>query len=334
MTQHTELPPATNANNSEPISLVHVKLIDKAKEKTFQVDKSRESPENNEDYPVRSSVTPERFSPKRQNTNRNPIDKPLNIVVAEPRKSTPPRIVIRSATDDESSLDSPPQLEWPEDRAEELKITESTENVTADRTTEATNSEKYKIKFVALKSFSPEPIRKSSDVDAHLPNHAFTTKPVPPERRRSVKDIIASINKSQSLLKINQDAIKIKNQTMNEEQKAAISENACSLEIQLEQMPNNENANDVGTTDEREFTKIIADIGEPDNNFSPNDIPVMVERFDEFNNNNDDLFKKCTYKQDAEKLKTSNASLDWNPVPKPRRSTKNTANNYYDIIEK
>lgn len=327
-TQHTDLPSTSNAIN-EPISLVHVKLIDKAKEKTFQVDKSRESPENNEDYPVRSSVTPERFSPKRQNVNRNPIDTPLNIVVAEPSKPTLPRIFIRSATGDESSLESPPQTELPEDNSKELKITESTENITGDASTiEATNSEKYKIKFVALKSFSPEPIRKK-DVDPHLPNHAFTTKPVPPERRRSVKDIIESINKSQSLLKINQDAIKNKAQTMNEQQKAN-DENGCSLEIQLKQMPNNSaSANNVETTDEREFTKIIEDFGEPDNNYSsPNDIPVMVERFDEFNNNNnEDLFGKCTYRQDAEKLKTGKSNLDWNPVPKPRRS-KNMASDY------
>lgn len=319
--------------NDEPISLVHVRLIDKTKERTIHLDKSRESPENNEDYPIRSTATPERLSPTKQ-PSKEDIDKPLNVAIvsSESIKINPPKIIIRSATEDETLHVSEEGSLSKYGTAQELKITESTENLVSNNDNNDGNSrnlEKYDIKFVALRAFSPEPIRKNNEHTDNVASHstnAFTTKPVPPDRRRSVKDIIASINKSQSLLKMNQDAIKTK--ILNdEESNAYISENnnLRSSKICEEKPPNNIHNIVISSN--------LYDMGEPssENNYSLNDIPIMVEKFDEFNNNNnDEIFKKCNYKQDVENIKNANTKLEWNPVPKPRRS-KNLAN---DDIEK
>lgn len=315
--------------NNEPISLVHVRLIDKTKERALHVDKSRESPENNEDYPQRSSLTPERLSPTKQLFKEN-IDKPLNIVISpKSTKPNPPKIIVRSATEDEASGSKLTQ--------NELKITESIENLICNDDNSANsannaNAEKYNIKFVALKAFSSEPISNQNNPNTNSTDStkAFTTKPVPPDRRRSVKDIIASINKSQSLLKINQDAMKNK-LLDNDESNKSLEENnnsKSSKTICEETTPNNiDNKNNI---DIKEISTYDMAESTSENNYCLNAIPIMVEKFEEFNNNNDEIFKKCNYRQDVEKLKNVNTKLEWNPVPKPRRS-KNMAN---DDIEK
>lgn len=215
----------------------------------------------------------------------------------------------------------------------ELKIVESTDDLTNTPTISET-SDRYKIRFVALKNFSPEPELRSHnkqefDVeDIDLP-------PAPPQRRRSVKDIIASINKSQSLLKINQkpNGNTETRKTYNYETfstqttPTTIGSDLIKEPSQPQSIACNDSIiqkyNELDES-ERKIRKMIIDMEK-----SSIDVPVpVVERFDEFiadNNNSNDLFKKCVVRrnknsQSGASQDENRSSMEWNPVPKPRRS--------------
>lgn len=216
----------------------------------------------------------------------------------------------------------------------ELKIVESTDDLTDSRPM-SQNSDRYKIRFIALKNFSPEPERRDVELRSHN-NHEFDVEdvdlpPAPPQRRRSVKDIIASINKSQSLLKMNQPpngnketkrsysmetfppptipttVSVINNQNSSEPKETASNESITRKFNELDES-------------ERKIRKMISDMEK-----SSIDVPIpVVERFDELNSNNnnsEDLFQKCVVRRDkSSQSGASHDDMEWNPLPKPRRS--------------
>lgn len=181
----------------------------------------------------------------------------------------------------------------------------------------------FRVSTIPLKTDSPVAIRKAT-------NLATTEKkrepPTPPQRRRSVKDIIESINKCQSLLKVNQDQRKNKLETDKTNANLLQSTSSSTITQSNKNSIVDRNMNDL-TVKPFNNKKMFSEISEINNNAKHDDelsnIPLFVERFSEFNNNNPNLFEKCTVRRESkmndvdQKGKISN--MEWNPVPKPRR---------------
>lgn len=222
----------------------------------------------------------------------------------------------------------------PEVDVSELKIVESTEDLT-NAPTVSQSSDKYKIRFVALKNFSPEPLRRDIELRPHNKQEFdvedIDLPPAPPQRRRSVKDIIASINKSQSLLKMNQQPngnVEAK-RSYNYETYLPQTIPTAIKEPSQSQQPQSSNESIIRKYNEleeseRKIRKMITDMEQ-----SSIDVPVpVVEKFDEFivdGDKSDDLFKKCVVRRDKSlqsgaSQEENRSSMEWNPLPKPRRS--------------
>lgn len=389
---------------------------------------TRVSPENNDEYPIdRSSETPER-DVRVASRETSPVvlvkvnsEKQLNVsqtsvtTASKFAKSSPPKIIIRGATEDyEDSLEEQPLPPAPNHAVttprssevefileheqheivrtyhtpkpqtiDELKITESCEDLTSDakQSTPAVDLEKYQIRYVPLRNFTPEPeyreveqhktiskelnsngiiynsrqnsqstsvvksteidkkptsimiqskeTMRQNDVQATLPgetNEVVIVRKVPPEppqRRRSVKDIIASINKCQSLLKINQENGATHKPSPQYSSIDQIPPNLYTTNASYASPSNQSGVQNINElqNDEKPINKIVSEM-EYNNNITKinntnsnhidvRHIPIMAERFDEFNN--DELFKKCVVRRDK-------SEMDWNPLPKPRRS--------------
>lgn len=233
----------------------------------------------------------------------------------------------------------------------ELKITESTDDLTQIPSSTSTKSTIFEVRNVPLKGLSPSMVRKEIDLrkeqeddernDVTIREKTVqpqpTTAPTPPQRRRSVKEIIESINKSQSLLKINQKpAVPLKDESKykirNTFPQPVIERNILeSQKRQATSGADNGTLNDdldALTASEKHMKQMIAEM-EADKNGNDSElanIPLFVERFAELNNNNRGLFQKCSFKRedtpDRFMDNDHRSTVDWNPLPKPRR-TKN-----------
>lgn len=233
----------------------------------------------------------------------------------------------------------------------ELKITESTDDLTQIPSSTSTKSTIFEVRNVPLKGLSPSMVRKEIDLrkeqeddernDVTIREKTAqpqpTTAPTPPQRRRSVKEIIESINKSQSLLKINQKpAVPLKDESKykirNTFPQPVIERNILeSQKRQATSGADNGTLNDdldALTASEKHMKQMIAEM-EADKNGNDSElanIPLFVERFAELNNNNRGLFQKCSFKRedtpDRFMDNDHRSTVDWNPLPKPRR-TKN-----------
>lgn len=163
----------------------------------------------------------------------------------------------------------------------------------------------FEVRSIPLKLDSPK-IRKRDVAAKREP-------PTPPQRRRSVKEIIESINKCQSLLKINQGSKAEKDKINTDLFQATYSSSSKSFDSK----PYNRNMND-SAEKSYQNKKMFGDIGGVNNNVKTEDmtnIPLFVEKFNEFNNNNpNSIFEKCVTRGD-----NTDGRVEWNPVPKPRR---------------
>lgn len=249
----------------------------------------------------------------------------------------------------------------------ELKITESTDDLTKIPSPKSTpKTTIFEVRNIPLKGFSSSMVRKEIDLrkeqqddeeqEVAIRNKKIkpelTTVPTPPQRRRSVKEIIESINKSQSLLKINQkpaptpskdeNKYKIRNTFPMPVVERNNYESARCTVTTTKQIDASRASSSAATTtpndieidvlsaNERHMKEMIADM-EIDRNGNDTEelahIPLFVERFNALNNNNHGLFQKCLIKREQTPdnfLDTDNrSSVDWNPLPKPRR-TKNS----------
>lgn len=191
----------------------------------------------------------------------------------------------------------------------------------------STINSRFEIRTVPLKNFSPEPIRKSSA--SHIVTNGNAAKeapPTPPRRNRTVKEIIESINKSQSLLKINRDK--------NESKDKLTTENEISQTSLTAQKNSNEvdsNLNDLTAKNYYQQKKLFADVAEENGNKTiindendDDNIPLSLARYNEVSKNNSILFSKCTGARNknvhsANHGHEKSANVEWNPVPKPRR---------------
>lgn len=191
----------------------------------------------------------------------------------------------------------------------------------------STINSRFEIRTVPLKNFSPEPIRKSSV--SHIETNGTAAKeapPTPPRRNRTVKEIIESINKSQSLLKINQDK--------NESKDKLTTENGISQTSLTTQKNSNEvdrNLNESTAKNYYQQKKLFAEVAEENGNKSlinddndDDNIPLCLARYNEVSKNNSILFNKCTGARNknvhsANRAHEKSTNVEWNPVPKPRR---------------
>ncbi|XP_031619115.1 kinesin-like protein KIF20B isoform X2 [Contarinia nasturtii] len=221
-----------------------------------------------------------------------------------------------------------------------LKITESnedlsklepaqndTENQTIIKDPVVTESNRstfrFEVRSVPLKFDSPKTRKKDIGTDGGKKREP----PTPPQRRRSVKEIIESINKCQSLLKVNHDL------KTDKSEKDKINTDLCqaSSSSSMKTFKSKSSFSDRNMNDsiekQYENKKMFSDITEVNNNAKTDDmsnIPLFVEKFNEFNNNNpNSIFEKCKVRD-----KTSNdekvSNVEWNPVPKPRRHRNST----------
>lgn len=176
-----------------------------------------------------------------------------------------------------------------------IKVEETNENKTIK-----TENYEFQIRYVPLKEGTPENGSNSS-----IPSNGNS-------RRRSVKDIIASINKSQSLLKINEpkDSTSISNSSSIDK----IAASSESLQKNIKELKENENKI-------QNFLQEMEQKVDVNRNSYYDNIPSTVLNYEavELNNNKqsdaDIVFEKCVLRK-----KNDDGSIDWNPLPKPRRS--------------
>lgn len=216
-----------------------------------------------------------------------------------------------------------------------LKITESNDDLTKFQTQSSVSSVAQEMETKAEENISAqerqcEPVNESSKTFSRFEIRSIPLKldspnskkrdigvkrepPTPPQRRRSVKEIIESINKCQSLLKVNQD-LKIEK---SEKDKVSID----LLQASSSSSSKSFNSKTSFTFDRNmndSAEKPYQNISELNNNVKAEDlcnIPLFVEKFNELNNNNpNSLFENCV-PRDNEKI----SNVAWNPVPKPRR---------------
>ncbi|XP_018783451.1 PREDICTED: mucin-5AC isoform X2 [Bactrocera latifrons] len=159
-------------------------------------------------------------------------------------------------------------------------------------------------------------------------------KNVPPEKRKSVKDIIESINRSQRLLNAsahkdtahNGSSLSIgpnsANGTPLPQRKfsgpSAVERN-LAREIQRTE-PNDNGTAFGGQNDDLPTTSTAA--ATPMNDNVNGDGSGLAQDPQKLNNN--EIFKKCTVKKEVQydyrEQSPTTSNLDWNPVPKPKRN--------------
>lgn len=175
-----------------------------------------------------------------------------------------------------------------EENNEEKKVTNATsmdpyKNVVVEM-------EKYDVRFVPLKG---EDVVEATSSTARLNGGSA-------QNSKTVKDIIDSINKSQSLLKINV-----------EEQKRRASNGSINTrirELERKESECNEMLNEIDL--ERKISglnspSVVDDVDE--------EIPVVIRELERVEEDEvSGLFKKCR--------PASGGNHDWNPLPKPKRS--------------
>lgn len=266
-------------------------------------------------------------------TEQSVVTSSLNDSKEKPKISTKKNFEISSQSSSAKIHES--ILETSPEDVPELKIVESTDDLT-NAPAVSQSTDRYKIRFVALKNFSPEPLRRDVELrDVELRPHNnqefdvedIDLPPAPPQRRRSVKDIIASINKSQSLLKINQQPNVESKRSYNYE--TYLPQTIPTANEPLQPLRKSSNESIIRKYDEleeseRKMKKMITDMEQ-----SSIDVPIpVVEKFDEFivdSEKSSDLFKKCVVRRDKSlqsgaSQDENRSSVEWNPLPKPRRS--------------
>ncbi|XP_039950352.1 probable serine/threonine-protein kinase nek3 isoform X2 [Bactrocera tryoni] len=159
-------------------------------------------------------------------------------------------------------------------------------------------------------------------------------KNVPPEKRKSVKDIIESINRSQRLLNAsahkdtahNGSSLSIGPNSVNgtplPQRKfsgpSAVERN-LAREIQHTEFNGNSTASG-GQNDDLPTTSTAA--ATPLNDNVNGDGSGLAQDPQKLNNN--EIFKKCTVKKEVQydyrEQSPTTSNLDWNPVPKPKRN--------------
>lgn len=227
---------------------------------------------------------------------------------------------ITESTDDLTKItELKPENEITIKPVESIDATNETKENQTDTSIERFIVKQYEVRTVPLKINSPVLTRRKTFEEETTSNES----PTLPSKRRSVKEIIESINKCQGLLKINQD------HKINTNDNEQINSNLFNASSSTSKTNNkntfvDRNMNDL-TGKQYGEKKMFSDFTEVNNNNARhndgfNNIPLFVEKFNELNKNDPTSFERCTIRNskrtdDDEKI----SNVAWNPVPKPRR---------------
>lgn len=160
---------------------------------------------------------------------------------------------------------------------------------------------------------------------------------IPPEKRKSVKDIIESINRSQRLLNAaaNKDFTALQNPTNTSNTTGSITVTT----VQTSDIHNDNNLNEnLKELDERqkEIQRLVEEMSPTTSNASTTEEAARAANSpspspSNYNNecneaqklDNNEIFQKCKVKKEVYDYRESSpisSNLDWNPVPKPKRT--------------
>lgn len=231
---------------------------------------------------------------------------------------------------------------------EALTITESHENL-LEKDETVSNDVKYSlVTTTAHRTQSPTELREEVLESLYRPKPTTSymewknsslaplEKNVPPEKRKSVKDIIESINRSQRLLNAsankesahNGSCLSIGPNTGNgtplPQRKfsgQSTIERDIARDVQRTELDCNATASG-GQHEELPTTSTAVAATLDDNHNVNGDGSCIAQDPQKLNNN--EIFKKCTVKKeiqyDYREQSPTACNLDWNPVPKPKRN--------------
>ncbi|XP_055681579.1 titin [Lutzomyia longipalpis] len=259
----------------------------------------------------------EKKSPEREKEVLKVVEKPQEVIKQPEEVVEKPKEVVEKPKIAEKPKELPVAVKDDVKEVKELKIEEVSREDQQQETVYKENgqvvgqvkmtekSDPYKNVVVEMEKYEIRfsPLKTNDDREGeHRKN--------PVERQRSVQEIIESINKNQSLLRINyEDDTRVQNIMHDiETQKldAQRRKSADSLSRNIQELE----------VKEREMRELIRELEEQQEAY---EIPVPVQ---EFNNNS---FSKCVQLRDPEARdqndnQTQRSSIEWNPLPKPRRS--------------
>ncbi|XP_046808008.1 triadin isoform X1 [Lucilia cuprina] len=237
-------------------------------------------------------------------------------------------------------------------KVETLKIVEtSTSSTTNGQTKSVEKEETKKLKTVNLETSinnsntvtTPELQKPADEFDLlyrpkpanHMEWKRSTLAPletnIPPEKRKSVKDIIESINRSQRLLNAaaNKDFTALQTQNTITATNNTSGPQSPTIQQTSENKQNgNGNLNEnLKILDERqrEIEHLVEELteGAAANSPSPSPSNCNNEYSEAQKLDNNDIFQKCKVKKEVYDYRESSpisSNLDWNPVPKPKRT--------------
>lgn len=230
---------------------------------------------------------------------------------------------INMPSNDHPKQDHPNELQCPDAMMNEtmvldndLKIIENSpaiigENIELGDQQRKSSFDVDKIEFDAL--YRPKP---SSPLEWKKSTLAPLETNIPPEKRKSVKEIIASINRSQRLL----------HQAANKDFPAWPDHHVDTVSESLSKIDQESNNNNLQENlkildeREREIKRMVEEIDSM--RISTKDtITEQVQR-DAQKLDNNDIFQKCTVTKEVYDYRESSpisSNLDWNPLPKPKR---------------
>lgn len=217
----------------------------------------------------------------------------------------------------ESNEDLPKATEPNEENAKAADAVEATSIVTSSAAGESPAEwhivRQFEVRRVPLKMESPAATRRK------LVESDGYDGPQKPSRRRSVKDIIDSINKCQGLLKLNQEP------KTKKTDKDRINLYTASTSRQRNDTNSlaDRNMNDLAGKrydDKKMFATGTTEINNNrDNSDESYNIPLFVQELNETTRKDATMFEKCTVRGENGKTDDKVSNINWNPVPKPRR---------------
>lgn len=188
-------------------------------------------------------------------------------------------------------------------------------------TTIKTDNYEFHVRYVPLRGSEPKKESRHEQWTIENMRRSSSTEDLHNTgRRRSVKDIIESINKSQSLLKPAQTP-----ETVDKQPQFSTEPKILPPPRRIHKIPSNEvlaitestdsltrNLNSL-MEDEKKINQFIRQMSYRDEETSRSGENLQSPgKISELNNNaNDDIFERCVLRS---------STIDWNPIPKPRRS--------------
>ncbi|XP_004521563.1 mucin-4 isoform X2 [Ceratitis capitata] len=332
ITENVTTPKATKSPNSEKPILAakpHIAEIHKPARGLINSftgvhsETVNESQSTARPVPPMSPVPPKRHSAATRMSQKNVVEPKIELKVEQEAATS-----ATSQTDTQALVITESREDLLEKNGAEINdVDNKQQNTNTPQRTQSPNELREEV----LESlYRPKPT--TSYMEWKQSSLAPLEKNVPPEKRKSVKDIIESINRSQRLLnasahkdtthngsslslgpgsasgtplprrKFSGHSVNENGVTSESQRSAAVNGNSTTSDHDL-------NEDSVPSTSTAAGNKTLNGVG---NDQDPNKL------------NNNEIFKKCTVKKDVQydyrEQSPTASNLDWNPVPKPKRN--------------